>query len=128
MITNINCKSPISELDRTKLPQYWTKYFEYEVDEELYNLTKNELIKAIEAEKEKDKPYVDSQIVISDILTRFGEKHIFHRQFREKHANSDSGQVLGMQLYHIMLKDNDVWVYCDTKKSGHLFSHATYFK
>ena len=128
MITDINHKTIISALNRTKLPSYWTKYFEYESDYELYNLTRNELINEIEEEKKKARPYIDSKIVISLILTRFGVKHIFHRKFCEKHPDSDRGQVLGMQLYHIMLNETDVWVYCDTKKNGHLFSHATYFK
>ena len=117
MITDIDRKKTISTLNRTKLPSYWTKYFEYEADNELYDLTRNELINAVEAEKGKAKPYIDSQIVISLILTKFGVKHIFHRKFSEKHADSNSGKVLGMQLYHIMLNDPDIWVYCDTSVS-----------
>ncbi len=128
MITDINRQATISELNRTKLPSYWIKYFEYEADDELFNLSNNELIKGIETEKKKDKPYIDSQILLNSVLTKFGESHNFHRQFRERHANSDSGQVLGMQLYHLMIKDSDVWVYCETKQRGHLFPHATYFK
>ncbi len=128
MITDINRKSTISELDRKKLPNYWSNYFEYENDPELFNLSKIELINVIENEKTKLKPFIDSQIMLSNILTKFGEKHNFHRQFNERHPNSDRGQVLGMQLYCIMVEDPDTWVYCETQKRGHLFPHATYFK
>lgn len=128
MITDINRKKIIFELNREKSPSYWSKYFEFEDDIELYDLTKNELIKAIEAEKKEDRPYLDSGLVISKLLIMFGEKNMFHRQFREKHTHSNREQVLGMQLYHIMLNDDNVWIYCPTKKSGHLFSNATYFK
>ena len=65
--------------------------------------------------------------VINKILTKFASKHNFHRQFRERHVNSDSGQVLGMQLYHIMVEDSDVWIYSETKHRGHIFPHATYW-
>ncbi len=128
MITDINRQTIISELNRVNLPLYWIKYAEYEVDNELFNLSNSVLIQAIETEKKMDRPYIDSQILLNSVLTEFGMNHNFHRQFRERHANSNSGQVLGMQLYHLMIKDSDVWVYCETQQSGHLFPHATYFK
>jgi hypothetical protein len=56
----------ISELDRTKLPTYWNGYLQYEEDEELSTLTKNALIEEIEKEKSKEKPFIDSQIVIKN--------------------------------------------------------------
>ena len=52
MITDINRQATISELNRTKLPSYWIKYFEYEADDELFNLSNNELIKG-SRQKEK---------------------------------------------------------------------------
>ncbi|HEX9827284.1 MAG TPA: hypothetical protein VGA80_11845 [Flavobacteriaceae bacterium] len=128
MIKNIDKKSILSELDRTKLPTYWSVYLQYEKDDELSSLTKDALIEEIEKERVKEKPFIDSQIVISKLLTKFSENHSFHRQFREKHPNLDNGQTLGMQLYHLMIQDKDIWTYIDTKKRGHLFSHATYFK
>lgn len=118
----------ISELDRTKLPAYWNGYLQYEEDEVLSTLTKNALIEEIEKEKSKEKPFIDSQIVIKNLLVEFGKKHSFHRQFREKHPILDSGQVLGMQLYHIMIQDNEIWKYHKSQKSGHLFTYSTYFQ
>jgi hypothetical protein len=66
--------------------------------------------------------------LIKNLLVEFGKKHSFHRQFREKHPVLDSGQVLGMQLYHIMIQDNEIWKYHKSQKSGHLFTYSTYFK
>lgn len=128
MITDIYRKSTISELDRKKLPNYWSNYFEYENDTELFNLSEIELINLIEEKKTQEIPFIDSQIELSYILTKFGEKHIFHRQFHERHPNSESGQVLGMQLYCLMLKDTDTWVFSKITKRGHSFPHAIYFK
>lgn len=128
MIQGIDGHSIISELDRTKLPKYWNAYLQYEKDEELSTLTKNSLIIEIEKEKSKEKSFIDSQVVVSSLLTQFGKKHSFHRQFREKFPNLDSGQVMGMQLYHIMIQDNDIWKYHKLQKREHLFPHSTYFK
>lgn len=118
----------ISELDRKKLATYWKGYLQYEEDERLSTLTKNALIVEIEKEKSKEKSYIDSQIVINKLLVEFGKKHSFHRQFREKHPVLDSGQVLGMQLYHIMIQDDEIWKYHKAQKNGHLFACSTYFK
>jgi hypothetical protein len=128
MITNIDNKTNISELNRKKLPTYWNEYFEYETDVELSSLTKIELVKEINDEREKSKPFINSQIIISKILTKLGAKHNFHRQFNERHAYSNSAQILGMQLYHIIVEDEEKWTYCELKEVGHLFPHATYFK
>lgn len=127
MITDINQKSTVTALNRSKLPSYWMQYFEYEKDEELFELTKSALIKAITEIKKEIKPFVDSQIVISKILTDFGTKSLFHRKFNERHSRLHREQVLGMQLYNIMLEDNEIWIYLETQHSGHTFPHATYF-
>jgi len=128
MIQAIDNNSIISELDRTKLPTYWHGYLQYEQDVELSALTKNALIKEVEKEISKETPFIDSQIVIKNLLVEFGNKHSFHRQFREKHPILDSGQVLGMQLYHIMIQDSEIWKYLKSQKSGHLHTYSTYFK
>ena len=128
MIQSIDNNSIITELYKTKLPTYWNVYLQYEKDEELSTLTKNSLIGEIEKGKSKEKSFIDSQVVVSSILTQFGKKHSFHRQFREKFPNLDSGQVMGMQLYHIMILDNDIWKYHKLQKKEHLFPHSTYFK
>jgi len=128
MITGIDRKSITKELKREKLPDYWGQYFAYEHDIELFNLTKNEFTKEISEQKKKDKPFIDSQIIIGKILTNFGKKHIFHRKFNEKFHDLHREQVLGMQLYKILIEDSDLWIYHETQPDGHAFPHATYFK
>lgn len=128
MITDINHKSSISVLNKSKLPSYWMQYFEYEKDKELFDLTKTALIKAVSEIKKNAKPFIDSQIVISKMLTEFGNRSLFHRRFNEKYPELHREQVLGMQLYSIMLEDSEIWIYYETQHSGHLFPHATYFQ
>jgi hypothetical protein len=128
MITGIDRKSITKKLNREKLPAYWGQYFLYEKDTELYDITKDEFLIEIAIQEEKEKPYIDSQIIINNILGRLAKKHNFHRQFNERYSTLHKEQVLGMQLYKILVEDIDLWVYCETQHAGHLFPHATYFK
>lgn len=127
MITDINGKSRITTLNRKNLNDYWRQYFDYEKDVSLYNLTKEEFLREIETEKKTEKPFIDSQIIISKILTKLGNKHTFHRQFNERFPELHKEQVLGMQLYKIMIDEPNLWIFHPTQHSGHLFQHATYF-
>ncbi|KAA6340946.1 hypothetical protein EZS27_011215 [termite gut metagenome] len=128
MITDINHKTIIKTLDKSKLAIYWCQYFDYEKDRKLFGLTKTALITEVYKIKKNTKPFIDSQIVISKILTNFGVKSVFHREFNARHSKLHKEQVLGMQLYSIMLEDNEIWIYCETQHKGHLSPHATYFK
>ena len=127
MITDINGKSRITTLIRKNLNDYWYQYFDYEKDVSLYNLTKEEFLREIETVKKTEKPFIDSQIFISKLLTKFGNKHTFHRQFNERFPELHKEQVLGMQLYKIMIDEPNLWIFHPTQHSGHLFQHATYF-
>jgi hypothetical protein len=128
MITDTDRKSNITLLERAKLPIHWQDYFEYETNDELSNLTKNEFHKIINNEKSKAKPIINSQIIIAELLTKFGKEHNFHRQFRENFPNMNSAQILGMQLYDIIVQDNDIWTIIKQSEKNHLFSHTIYFK
>ena len=128
MITGIDGKSVTKELKRENLPDHWGQYFLYEKDTELSELAKNEFLEEISERKKDDKPFIDSQRTISKMLTGFGEKHIFHRKFNERHSDLHKEQVLGMQLYKILVEDNDLWIYNEIQRDGQLYPHATYFK
>jgi hypothetical protein len=128
MITGLEHKSISNALNRAKLPEYWGQYFAYEKDAELLSLTTDALLQIITVAKSKDRPFIDSQIAINSILTELSKKHNFQRQFSERHPELHREQVLGMQLYKLLLEDTDVWVYHETQHSGHLFPHATYFQ
>jgi len=119
-------KSVIKELKREKMPKHWEQCFLYEEDTELSSLTKNEFLKEINEQKKKDNPSLDSQQIVGKMLTGFGEKHIFHRKFNERHSDLHKEQVLGMQLYKILAQDDDLWEYRRIKYADHLHSHITY--
>jgi len=128
MITGIDQKSIIKTLNRESLPDYWGQYFVYEKDIELYELTETALLEVIESAKGMSKPFIDSKIAIGKILTEFGPKSNFHRQFSERHQELHKEQVLGMQLYKLMIEDRDVWIFHETQHVGHVFPNATYFQ
>ncbi|MCK9438269.1 MAG: hypothetical protein M0Q12_13820 [Synergistaceae bacterium] len=127
MITDINRKSRITTLNAKNLNGYWCQYFDYEKDVTLCNLTRDEFLREIAKAKKTEKPFIDSQIIVSKILTNLGNKHTFHRQFNERFPKLHKEQVLGMQLYKVMIDEPDLWIYHPTQHSGHLFQHATYF-
>lgn len=129
MITDIECRSEIGpDLDRSKLNAYWAEYFSFVNDApHLHALAVSGLQAAIDAARGQSRPYLDSQQVISGILTKFGSQHNFHRQFNELFATSKPSQVLGMQLYELVARDAEWWVYFPTQHAGHAFPHATYF-
>jgi hypothetical protein len=128
MITDIDCRSEIGpDLDRSKLKPYWQQYFDFVRDAPgLHALSEAALTDVLSEARVKPRPFLDSQQVISEILTRFGFQHNFHRQFNEL-FDSKPSQVLGMQLYEIVAVDSDWWVYLPTQHVGHAFPHATYF-
>ncbi len=129
MITDIQGNNVKEKLNRDTLKPYWMGYFEYQKNApDLHHLINEEFKLAVENIKSETRPFVDSQQVIGKILTGLGNKHSFHRQFRELLPDLHANQVLGMHLYDFMLQDQIVWVYTETKPNGHLFSHATYFQ
>ena len=125
MLKRHDRKSIIKELKREKMPKHWEQCFLYEEDTELSGLTKNEFLKIINEQKKKDNLFLDSQQVVGKMLTGFGEKHIFHRKFNEKHSGLSKEQVLGMQLFKILTENVDLWEY-KKKYAEHLHSHITY--
>jgi hypothetical protein len=60
-------------------------------------------------------------------LNDLDSKHDFHRQFSEKFPELHKEQILGMQLYWLMLTNEMIWVYTEIQHAGHAFPHSTYF-
>ena len=128
MITDIEHKNVRYELQSESLAEYWQGYFRYRDNaSDLHQLAGSCLRDAIEIEKVKNRPFIDSQQTIGRILTEFGNQHNFHRQFREQLPDLHPNQTLGMHLYDLILHDEETWVYLETQHAGHLFPHATYF-
>ena len=128
MITDPENKSVRSTLNRSNLAVYWGGYFTYQRNApDLHSLTETELAREVDRCKSQDRPFVDSQVVINQVFTRLSSNHNFHRQFSERFPDLHREQILGMQLYTIMLNDELTWVYIETQHQGHLFPHATYF-
>ena len=110
------------------LEPYWAEYHAFRDEApELHQITENELLALIDQEKAKSRPHVDSQQAISQVLTNLGSQHNFHRQFNEQFPGYRPNQILGMQLYALLARDEETWTYMKTQHAGHAFSHSTYF-
>ncbi|MCK8668211.1 hypothetical protein M1M11_25345 [Pseudomonas azerbaijanoccidens] len=130
MITDINGRSSVGPgLRLEKLQPYWNEYFIYQNDtSNLHAISERELILELDEARSHIKPYLDAQQIIGRILTRLGTTGQFHRQFGERFPDLRPNQILGMQLYAIMVADPEHWVYHPTQHVGHVFPHATYFR
>jgi hypothetical protein len=129
MLTGIEYRNPIGpDLRAGKLEPYWSEYFDYEArGSALHAIAEAELLAELERARQLPSPYIDSQQVISRVLTALGSRATFHRQFNESFASYRSHQILGMQLYAIMARDETLWVYTQTQHAGHAFPHSVYF-
>jgi hypothetical protein len=128
MITSIEFRSIVRELNITNLETHWNGYFNFrDQTRDLHAITEIRLLDAIREAKTTERPFIDSQQVVGGILTALGSAHNFHRQFNEAFPDLKPHQTLGMQLYALMVNDEDVWVYHETHHATHLFPHATYF-
>ena len=128
MITNIEENSMITELDINNLPIYWREYLEYDKNKELSDLTKSTFCKIIDMERIKDKPLINSKIIISNMLSEFMKQNNFHKEFKVNFSSLNSSQILGMQLYHILIQDKEIWKIHKLIEKNNLFPYSIYFK
>ncbi|MBA5689208.1 hypothetical protein [Rugamonas apoptosis] len=129
MIQSLDGDSVVGpELRRENLNEYWREYFTFaEQGNELFDMTRTELLTRIASAKQAARPHVDSQIIINELLNNLGPRHTFFRQFNERFPGSRPAQVLGMQLYALLAADDETWRYMKTTRAGHVFSHSNYF-
>lgn len=129
MITSIELRSTIGpDLRRENLSDYWGDYFAYESrTANLHEITERGLLEEVKVSARAPMPHLDSQQSINRLLTALGPRHSFHRQFSEAFPELNRAQVLGMQLYRIMLRDNNIWIYTEIQPKGHMFPHAVYY-
>lgn len=130
MITDIEQRSSIGpDLRPEKLEAYWSEYFHYRDSAPgLHLIVEEKLSAELDTARATPRPFVDSQQVISRVLTELGPSGNFHRQFGERFPDFKPNQTLGMQLYALMAADAETWIYTPTQHPGHLHPHATYFK
>jgi len=128
MITSVDHDNLIREFNRENAAEYWNGYFDFrEIGVELHRITDELLRTAIEAARASDSRFIDSQQMIGEILTALGSQHNFHRQFHEQFPDYHPNQILGMQLYYLMVEDPDTWTYYEKHPIDHMYPHATYF-
>lgn len=129
MITDIEERSRVGpDLRVEKLEPYWNEYFLYRHEVPgLHSIIEEKLNEELDVARAQERPFVDSQQVISRVLTAVGTSANFHRQFSEQFPAFKANQILGMQLYALVASDAEVWVYTPIQHVGHMFPHASYF-
>ena len=86
-----------------------------------------ELIDELDKARSQVRPFLDAQQRISIILTRLGSTANFHRQFSEQFPEFKPNQIIGMQLYALVVSDSETWIYTPIQHPEHMFPHASYF-
>jgi hypothetical protein len=127
MLQDINGKILSKPYSKSKIETHWSNFLRYEREKSLSDLTKTSLTELIKIKKAEPKPYIDSAILISELLTEFGKNNQFHRRFNEIFPDLTSGSILGMQLYILLIDDTALWTFVKSKKTDHLYSNSSYF-
>lgn len=127
MLQDINGKTLSNPLGKPHIESHWKDYEQYEKVKELFDLTNDELAKLIKIKKAEASPFIDSAVLISELLTELGKTYQFHRKFNEIFPHLTSGSVLGMQLYLLLIDDSAKWIFHKSKKADHLYSSSLYF-
>lgn len=127
MLQDINGKTLSNPFGKSHIDAHWYDYERYEKEVSLSDFTKTKLLELINIKKMETTPFIDSGVLISELLTEFGKTHKFHRKFNEKFSDLTSGSVLGMQLYLLLIDDSEQWIFHKSKKEDHLYSNSTYF-
>lgn len=127
MLENLNGKSLNSPVEARQRESHWNLYIQYSQNEELSSFTKVELKKQVEIEKKKNQVVISSKILLSNLLEDFKKRNVFFSQFETHFKGWDSGGILGMQLYIVLLEDDLHWIYEKTKDRFQVFPSSIYF-
>jgi hypothetical protein len=103
---------------------HWGQYYKYKLHP-LAQITENAFKVKIAVIEHSPKPFIRSSVLINEVLTEFGQTHVFHRQFREQFPGFDKESVLGVQLYELLYPQ---WHYAKTQFPRHKFEHSCYWK
>lgn len=109
---------------KTRTSTHWKQYYEFSPSL-LARITEEKFKTKIAAIESSPKPFINSSVLINEILTEFGNTHDFHRQFREQFPKFDKESVLGVQLYELLYPN---WYYTKSQFPKHKFEHSCYWK
>ena len=109
---------------RTRTSKHWEQYYKFSLSP-LALVSEDKFRMKISDIEHSTKPFINSSVLINEVLTEFGQTHTFHRQFREQFPGFDKESVLGVQLYELLYPQ---WNYAKSQFPNHKFEHSCYWK
>lgn len=128
MLENLYGHPLTSPVEAPRRDDHWKLYIQYTQNEDLSTFTRDELRKQVEIIKKKEpgQVVISSKILISNLLEDFKRRDAFFTQFETHFPGWDSGGILGMQLYMLLLEDDQDWIYEKTKDRFQVFPSSVY--
>lgn len=124
MLLDLNGEVIISPKDQTPIKENWEDYIKYTEHYRLYTFTKNELREKIKAIKKQGRSFIDSAILIGGFLRELSVNENFNQQFRAVCPNLNCIRILAIQLFILMLEDDDKWIFSKSERDGFVFTDA----
>ncbi len=126
MILNLHGEIINSPIDQTPIKENWKDYIEYAKHNRLYSFTKEELHDRIQTVKNRGRSFINSAILIGGFLREISVNDNFHQQFKAAFPSLDSLRILRMQLYILLLEDDDKWTFSESERDEAMLADADY--
>lgn len=126
MLLDLNGNVLSNPIAQTPARDIWKEYLEYKENYYLLDYTKEELYKRINAVKKRGHSIIKSAILIRDFIRELSVNENFNQQSVADFPKMDRGSVLGMQLYLLLIEDDEKWIFIKPESDDSLYIEANY--
>lgn len=126
MLIDINGNILSSPIDEAPNKDSLDEYIVYTKNTQLYNFTKDELLKRIRAIRKERILIINSAVLIEQFLRELSVNDNFNQQFKAAFLRIDRALVLAMQLYHLLHEDDEKWTFLEPETDETIFTKASY--
>lgn len=126
MLLDLNGNVLSNPIAQPSARDIWKEYIEYKEKCHLLLYTKEELYKRINAIKKQGRSIIKSAIIIRDFIRELSVNENFNQQFESTFPKIDRDSVLGMQLYLLLLEDDDKWIFLEPESDDSMYIEAHY--
>ena len=126
MLLDINGEILTNPIEQAPIETNWEEYIKYRNNTQLWSFTKAELLRRINQMRRKSKSMINSAVLIGSFLRELSVNENFNQQFNVAFPNLNSDTVLGMQLFMILLEDENKWTFLKPERENTIFVNANY--
>lgn len=126
MLLDLNGNVLINPTDQNNISDNWKEYLRFSKNTHLWSFTKQELLNKVNSIKQQSRTIINSALLLGHFLRELSVNDNFHQQFKTAFPKLDSKSLLGMQLYMLLLKDDEKWIFMKPDESEAIFTNASY--